>query len=318
MLKTTQSLHFISNFPGHLPSFQRATQNPSKSPPLNLRIKISCLRILSEGIFLDRAPSEPLSRSLFSTLDALFTITRYAIASTDRKTKLCFLRSFFKISPEEATLLQEEKESIAITFLMSSSSRLEIHPSIKETCAKLIVSAAIKTVNEGNSLPNKFITPMFVIRSTCDMLFTCNLPNNSPLLHLLLNDLDKISMGTATTYYFKINAENLEEENDENDVEKTLNGFSALELIETTYKNLQKLPKEKREEIAKDALFAILSLIEQAQGDEEIKHIIQGFCGRKGALRKCRLPNRSKALSHILSSLDRETGNIASKTYYNR
>ncbi len=341
MLNKTQLLHSIPNFgkkacflanktPTISSTLQKAgeylltkVQRHIHKNPLSkaLKLNLSALCTLHPtALHSKRLDTSPVQASLFDeqsffTLEVLFLTARYAIASTDRNTKLCFLRSFFKISPKELERLKEEEESIAIAFLTMSSIHKKTPEKLRERFASLVLSAALKSFENRSHPVHRFFTKDQQIQSACELLFKCNLPNDSEHLQTLLSYLDQVSHEMASKHYSNIDAEEiLDTEQDEEGFDLA---FTALYMTEENVKALNALPQEEREKQAMEALSVILKFIEKL-GEEDAQTLLKDFCEPKGILHQYNLPDTSQSLLDILSHLDKITHTKASEDYYKK
>lgn len=253
-------------------------------------------------------------KNSFERYESIFLFGRHIARNTSPEIVYRKIRSICLRNPEDQVVVEEHQETLAIEFLMSMNSPIKLPLSFRKRLAIQVTSHAYKSLQEP--LPD-FFSETMLIRSVCELLFKCDLEEKSSTLNFCLNRLDSLSDSYASKCYRQIKPEDLE---DEVDIEESIlvqKGVLALETIDKEGEQIAKLPLKKREELAEASLHGIIALLDQAKQQHEIKSILEGFCSPNGLLHKCKLPNDSDTLAHILITLNSRTENLAS-TYYNR
>ncbi|HSX13586.1 MAG TPA: hypothetical protein VLE96_04110 [Chlamydiales bacterium] len=260
-------------------------------------------------------PQRVCNQSPLSTAKTLAGIALCAILSTSCKTKLCYLRSFYKISPEEELILQKQKEKIAYCFLDTFSVPKNASESVRENLASLIVATFHRIMECNNHWSRQLFTDKEMLESCCRLLVACNFSENSLFLKSLLDSLSIWNIEAGSVAYNKAlkESQNLEEDDEEEDQMPDCKSFKMIH--QATPDSLQPLSLEERELLAKEAVSLALFLLKHPTKDPS--PVLLTFCGSNGVLRKCNLPGDSECLKELLAELDQITGGKASLLFQN-
>jgi hypothetical protein len=246
----------------------------------------------------------------YETISTLGKLLFCSVFGTNTHQKVCWFRYYILKNGETEKEIMNAKTCVFAQYFEIFSIPKEVDIRVREMFAKNVFWSFHNIFRQRDHVVHQLFTKQDLVVETCDYLVKCNLPENSPLLTSILQEIDLIANDQIAFASYQKCVTSPEEFDDDLDEEKL---DKALDYIHEINKNgIGHLDLKEREKIA----LTINDLIViQLSGDGDRSIILENFCGKNGILRKCHLPTDSKALAQILMELNELTESQASRIY---